>query len=316
MKINNLTEELKAKLPFKYDDSLPFHKKVEQEFKFYISKLREIDEHEYKQRFGNNVPNTNIKFFIENEEKFTQNLKEVIEHCRNGMGHKAFEKLKSALEETRSLYRKANEYWGIYKLKPDTPCFRIRKDTDTTNFPNCIKHFPFQDVRYLQASRFSLPGFPCLYLGSSIQLCTMEKGMDINEPCLKASFQLRENTSLSCIDIVPPTNLDNNDSVFSFLLLYPFYVTCLFEKEKSQTEKQVYFQEEYIVPQLLLSYVRENQEIDGIRYLSTHYRQGEQIDKYINYVFPVTQIKDSGYDDELLDNFDIKVVLHQENTAQ
>ena len=78
----------------------------------------------------------------------------------------------------------------------------------------------------------------------------------------------------------------------------------------------VYFQEEYIVPQLLLSYVRENQEIDGIRYLSTHYRQGEQIDKYINYVFPVTQIKDSGYDDELLDNFDIEVVLYQENTAQ
>ena len=36
----------------------------------------------------------------------------------------------------------------------------------------------------------------------------------------------------------------------------------------------------------------------------------------MNYVFPVTQIKDSGYDDELLDNFDIKVVLHQENTAQ
>lgn len=307
MKINDLTEKLKARLPFKYDDSLSFHKKVEQEFEFYISRLREIDTQEYEQRFGNNVPNTNIRFFIENEEKFTQNLKEVIEHSRNGMGHKAFEKLKSALEETRSLDKKANEYWGIYKLTPDTPCFRIRKNTDTADFPNCIKHFPFQDVRYLQASRFSLPGFPCLYLGSSIQLCKMEKGMDINKPCLKASFQLRENTSpLSCIDIVPPTNLEDNNGVFSFLLLYPFYVTCLFEKDKSSTEGQVYFQEEYIVPQLLLSYVRENQEIDGIRYLSTYYRQGESIDKYINYVFPVTQIKDSGYDEKLMNKFEIK----------
>ena len=57
-------------------------------------------------------------------------------------------------------------------------------------------------------------------------------------------------------------------------------------------------------------------QINGIRYLSTHYRQREPIGKYINYVFPVTQIKDSGYDDELLDNFDIEVVLYQENTAQ
>lgn len=57
-------------------------------------------------------------------------------------------------------------------------------------------------------------------------------------------------------------------------------------------------------------------QINGIRYLSTYYEKGQDVLDMMNYVFPVTQIKDSGYDDELLDNFDIKVVLHQENTAQ
>ena len=49
---------------------------------------------------------------------------------------------------------------------------------------------------------------------------------------------------------------------------------------------------------------------------SLTHEKGQDVLDMMNYVFPVTQIKDSGYDDELLDNFDIKVVLHQENTAQ
>ena len=312
--ITDLNKELKAKLPFKYTDGSSFHKEVAQEFEFYISKLKEIDTKEYAEKFKDYVPNTDIKFLIANEKKSTNNLKEVIEHSRNGMNHKAYEKFKLALEETRSLYGKTSDYWGIYNLTSKDSCFRIRQNINTTDFPNCIKHFPFQSVRYLQASRFSLTGFPCLYLGSSIPLCKKEKG--INKPCLEASFQLQENQTLSCINIVPPTDLTDNRSMFSFLLLYPFYVTCLFEKqeEKKSKKKIVYFQEEYIVPQLLLSYVRENQEIDGIRYLSTHYKPNDKIDENINYVFPVTQIKDSGYDEELMGKFKITNITNQNAT--
>ena len=100
------------------------------------------------------------------------------------------------------------------------------------------------------------------------------------------------------------------------MLLYPLYLSCLAQKQYQEGA----FHEEYIIPQLLLLYIRlhntkkgnTQEPIDGIRYLSTHYEKGKNILDMMNYVFPVTQIKDNGYDEDLMGKFEIQVELYKQ----
>lgn len=56
------------------------------------------------------------------------------------------------------------------------------------------------------------------------------------------------------------------------------------------------FKPEYIIPQLLLQWIRENKELDGIRYWSTHVEQNPTNfqGEFYNIVLPVKENKDTG----------------------
>ncbi len=60
-----------------------------------------------------------------------------------------------------------------------------------------------------------------------------------------------------------------------------------------------------------MEYVRENRkDVDGIRYLSSHYTDGDMLNmlNMMNYVLPVTEIKESGYDEKLMDKFAVELL--------
>lgn len=178
-------------------------------------------------------------------------------------------------------------------------------------------HVPFEKRKSIDTQRYSIPGFPCLYLGSSAYVCWHEmKKPDINK--LQVSKLKTENIRILHFGL-PPISIVNtikklkNSNILSlsyaesyikgFIILWPLIAACSIKVNNSKNK----FKEEYIIPQLLLQWVRDKDKVEGIRYFSVeminNYPQNSLF--YQNYVFPVKNSLDSGLCTMLKSNFEI-----------
>ena len=134
---------------------------------------------------------------------------------------------------------------------------------------NEMYHIPF-DKNYLVGNeRFSITGFPTLYLSSSIYGCWEETGRGNLEYANVALFKNTQNIRL--ISLIAPSSkatVQNNNILLAFPLLLASSLEVVHPKEK--------FIPEYIVPQLLMEclieYRNQNVTTDilGIEYKSVH----------------------------------------------
>lgn len=85
-------------------------------------------------------------------------------------------------------------------------------------------------------------------------------------------------------------------------------IACCSVKVKDNSDT---FKPEYIIPQLLLQWVRSNDTLDGIRYKSNHidpslYKQKGEL---YNVVLPVKETLPNGHCNKLIDTFDMTEVV-------
>ena len=82
----------------------------------------------------------------------------------------------------------------------------------------------------------------------------------------------------------------------------PLFIAC----SVKVNHKVGAFKPEYIIPQLLMQYVVQNTDIDGIKFPSTKldYSSIEGFAAY-NYVFPIKKSSKNGYCDDLMDKFHV-----------
>ena len=168
-------------------------------------------------------------------------------------------------------------------------------------------HISFSDRRKVSSKRFSIPGLPCLYLGSSTYVCWEELGrQDINKTHF-SRFVIPDPKKVSIINLSTTQN-----QILSFLerfrtetqedsntykaavsvgvsraILWPLILACSIRA----FDRKLPFIPEYVLPQLLLQYVTSENRFDGISYLSTNV-EPESIDdsKCINFVFPAKEV--------------------------
>lgn len=185
-------------------------------------------------------------------------------------------------------------------------------------------HNPYENRHLVTTARYSIPGFPALYLGHSVFATWRELG----EPHMNSLFlsRLSNKVPLKVVQILTalqvlqssyayPHNLRGNpissqesnrtNSVLKFMATYPLSIACSIRIKQNGT-----FKPEYIIPQLFLQYiVNKNIESDtliGIMYPSTKLDFIVPIHLlYSNYVFPIKEITKTGYCSALLNAFDI-----------
>lgn len=189
-----------------------------------------------------------------------------------------------------------------------------------------VFHTPYTLRSKVSTSRYSIAGYPSLYLGTSLQLCAEEINYNPHRSLALASRYKIErcieynNTEIDVIELaVKPQDflgiernresnqkiqrkisetLLNNPSVRkAYLVWYPIIAACSYIR----TNKKDPFAAEYIVPQLLMQWVRreiqysDNPEYDrliGIRYFSCASKRAS--DMGFNYVFPASGKQHSG----------------------
>lgn len=180
-----------------------------------------------------------------------------------------------------------------------------------------VFHTPFTLISKVSTSRYSIAGFPSLYLGTSIELCTEEiHNNPYSNLAICSRFKLIRNTSKTDtkIDVIElgikPQDFveDIKNKIYydnyyckrtirrnllcdqkvkkTYLLWYPLIAACSFIR----ANKTDPFAPEYIIPQLLMQWIRNNykeqNEVMGIRYFSCSSERTSELG--FNYVFPTS----------------------------
>ncbi len=167
-----------------------------------------------------------------------------------------------------------------------------------------IFHVPFNLRHRISSQRYSISGWPSLYLGGSLLVCWEELGRPPLESVDVSCFQADRELSVLDFGYTPRTFVGLHtdgfftaEQIVSYLVLWPLLCACSL-KPAHRGEP---FVEEYIVPQLLLEWIKnESGSIDGLRYFSTQIAQQPACPRLtINYVFPVKTVHKSGYCDSL-----------------
>ncbi|OUQ07022.1 hypothetical protein B5E92_10000 [Erysipelatoclostridium sp. An15] len=216
--------------------------------------------------------------FIEIAKKYKSIFKNILDEYYSGNIIKAYdlvEKLVNEYKESDILVSNISKsysfnYYVIGNKKWDEFVFyRARLGREEHNYTkDDLKHTPFNMISKIGTYRFSIPGQPCLYLGTTTYDCWLEmkkpQNNEFNAGCilLKKDYII---LNLS-IDVGFFTEMSKSikqnilKDLFKLLLVSMVTSYCISEEPR-------YFKSEYIISQLFTLACKSN-EIDGIAYIS------------------------------------------------
>lgn len=212
--------------------------------------------------------------------------------------------INSFLPQDMTTYQKSG-YNNRFQHNDPLELYRIRKVTERREYNKQeIFHTPFHMRETVSSCRYSIAGYPCLYLGTTLEICLTEIGVDVQKDnVLTSMFQINREIQDHGIDIkvidmgVKPqdfstSNLSNDIGINNrrnkkkYLRIYPLIAACSIVVKNRDAK----FVPEYIIPQQIMQWIREkgaqghNKELWGIRYYSCRGLSNEN--KGFNYVFP------------------------------
>lgn len=276
-------------------------------------------------------------------EIICNNLLKCVEEYHKGFPSESYKTFTRVMEKLYNqplkIYPKTG-FMDAFRIDDPLKLYRIRNVQQNIRYERKdIFHTPYYLRSKVPTCRYSIPGYPSLYLGTSLDLCLEECKLNgFNQFTIASLFKIerdmRSNTGINInvieLGIKPSdfincdcsnyidnnrsyTNrkwhlkdIDFNDTVIMarYLYWYPLIAACSFIR----ANKMDGFVSEYIVPQLLMQWARlsynRKRELIGIRYFScASFRASEM---GLNYVFPVSgqkSPKDENYCDVLVNSF-------------
>ncbi len=191
-----------------------------------------------------------------------------------------------------------------------TKFIRIRKGSSVYDRKQLF-HIPVNKRQFITSQRYSVPGFPCLYLScsyelkmhmlnDSLKLCWLECGMPSEFSASAFSpqkemkvFHFAKSGEEYLKEYIHAKRIEDKEdrlnAIRQYLMSFPLRAACSI----SVNEKSCQFIEEYIIPQLLLSWIKETNEFDGISYQSSISIKYRIHHNAFNVVFPVKNIDET-----------------------
>lgn len=292
----NIMNNSKFNLPIRWDGR-DFEKTLQNLFSEYLHELRSIH--------GKGNSDLQIEVDIKEIRKICDFLVESVRSYHNGFPSTAFsyvmESMKILIGHPLKVYQKN----GV--VEPDTlNLFRLRNVKDgIIHSRKDIFHVPACARSMIATNRYSIAGYPSLYLTTSIQLGAEEISAD-NSTIVSRFKIIRDQYefNMRVLDLgIKPQDFRKYEEKYSsgrdlrdvdlnsksirsnYLKWYPLVAACSFIR----ADKNAPFSSEYIVPQLLMQWVRKQivkNSLMGIRYFSCASVRASEMG--FDYVFPVS----------------------------
>lgn len=242
---------------------------------------------------------------------FCKSIIDSLEFYRNGKileAHCTFESIMNDLQD--SLVSSDIRGHGILNRY-----FRIRPDKGDER--KDLFHIPFDEVTKVKAYRFSVAGFPCLYLSggpAGLSLSWFECGMP--DKFYWSEFKLDNGVApLYLIDLTlsPFVSALNSqrlitstlnqmpikDFIVRMILSYPLMAAC----SLSVSNKNQNFIPEYIIPQMLLGWIRKSDKFRGVAYFTCSSSKQVKLYNAFNIALPPSNATNKGHCERLKNEF-------------
>jgi hypothetical protein len=161
---------------------------------------------------------------------------------------------------------------SIQNIQPNQFFYRSRINDCKHLTKEDLFHIKFEQRHLVSTNRYSVPGFPSLYLADSPYTCWEEFNRFKVKEMWFSKYINREELKVVKIErskyfirsLYGNVNEQLND-IYDYLVMYPLSLVCSI-KVKNPVGG---FKPEYIIPQMLLQYISLNNDIDGIKFPST-----------------------------------------------
>ena len=298
-------------LPIKWD-GVDFYKTLDNLYTQYINKIKTVIKHED----------------ILNIENLIKSLLKAVKEYLNGSPADAFinldEGMKILEKDSLKVYDKSIDKLFWSQTNDPLKLFRVRAVKSNKKFLRReLFHIPYNQRSIVSTNRYGISGYPCLYLGTSLEQCCNEIYAKPEEVSIVVSaYILEQNIKRTRLNIkvielgikpqdfrhkkartetighdqiskriIPYELLQLDTTKTSYLLWYPLIAACSF----IQANKKDPFVAEFIIPQLLMQWVRskmaQEKELYGIQHFSC--ASVKASDMGYTYVFPTSGEKDS-----------------------
>lgn len=216
------------------------------------------------------------RFSLKGQEKMCRRILLAIEHIHDGFPHKSYNTFSNMMDELSDQiplpYVTENVNQSFDHL------YRVRStDTGRNLHRRDIFHVPAAEREIISTARYSIAGYPSLYLADSLELASREMG----HPYASIASKFRFNTPsvFQIIDLgIRPQDYsfakrDDSDSAIrkialdfnytsSYVFWFPLVAACSFVRARSSGQ----FSDEYVIPQLLMQWLRSSKNPpDGIK---------------------------------------------------
>ena len=187
-------------------------------------------------------------------------MRRIVRSFYQGRHSTAYIQLKNILKEDYKLFVTdipAGELF--YRMR----CFEKRKGLSRKD----LFHIPLNMRRKINTQRYSAPGYPCLYLGTSLYGCWEEMHRPNTESTLVSCFMNQR--TLRVLDLRIPVFEEFKNNKERYLVLFPFIISCGIPVRNPDD----IYKPEYIIPQLILEWIIDygsgnNRWLDGVYYTS------------------------------------------------
>lgn len=288
-------------LPKKYYDSdFDISEKYAEETKIFIEGIRKIDGSEFSDKgkkekvihkFSQLIPNVDknvrriIKIFKYYEEADLKLAQDEFDALMDSLAGSMFV---STIDDWCKISTPEGNYFTQFRTTGGRNFYRVRgvsgKRKDIENNPDELFHIPLNKKSLTNNERFSLAGFPCLYLSSMLPLAWQETGypqkyyyseyqyIKTSDLDRKIEDELRFLALYSPLEISnwgAAEKIDKFDLwiqvIYNCLMMYPLVLACSFVNHSGKGT----YKQEYVIPQMLMQWVmRNNHEIQGISYFT------------------------------------------------
>lgn len=299
MTLQQLYQEINNLLPTKRESD-DFRADLSKAFSKYSKIIKEIDADILSQMPEWTVTNKRI-------EKLIEGIKLSVKHYYEGMYSSAFSVIRNQLLGHGDKIESIMDSIGLHIVPPDEDFYRGRTfENNGHKTYDDMFHIKLQERGKITTQRYSAPGYPCLYLGSTIFACWEELGEPKFDDLMISAYKATCNFKL--FDLRIPKEAEyTNDNLKNILLRLPLIIACSFViREK---DKPAIFKPEYIIPHLLIELIikksrddRKDKRIDelvlGVIFTSTHISNDFMFPKriYDNIAIPALDVSSSdGY---------------------
>lgn len=207
-------------------------------------------------------------------------------------------KLDECIDKMREIL--SHESFCAYRVCEGSMWYRSRmvEGRERVLKANKMFHVPFELVRKIGNNRFSISGYPCLYLSNTIWACWEE----MKEPAMEdfCTSLVEPTRNIELLDLRFP-NTKYHQVLEDVLYTLPLIIACSVEVEYPDDP----FKPEYIMPQIVMLALVNHKRFEGCSFTST-----KKIDNFdwpddllCNIAMPVKCVNDEGLCPKLSETF-------------